>query len=167
MAVIATITYNGTLLAGQIRTGPWQIIMANFPDYGWVPTAPQFAMETLQPENVDGARYRIGGSHWPMFTMLGITAAAEFDSARVIARDMERINGQPIIFQAASNFGTVEPQILLQVISVKARANPGRPLGASVGPVGGINGPPGGGAVPAGGALASVDSVWTCQVYLP
>ncbi len=167
MTVVATITYNGALLTGRLQTSPWQAIMARFPEYGSPPTSPQLSSETLQPDNVDGARYRVGGAHWPIFQMLTITPAADFPSARVIARDMELIRGEPIIYRGTDVFQGVELELLFQVLDIRALANAGRPLGASVGAVGGINGPPGGGAQPTAGALASVDAMWTCQVYLP
>ena len=153
-AIVAQITYKGTLVSDQITTAPWNCVYISWPERGGIPYMPQFELDVLQPRNVDGARYRVAGSHFPVFKMLTITPADTYLSAQTIAREMELCKGEFIdVALIALGSGIYES---VCVINCKAFANVKRVLGATA---------YGGGSGPAStAAQASVDTEWTLQV---
>lgn len=166
MSSPAAIAYAGTLLGDQLKTSPWAFVSAMFPDHGSPCDKPQFALDVLQPQNVDGARYRVGGMHFPQFKMVGITVAADFASARNVARQMEQCKGDMV--SLATTIGAAA-QWRCAVIDVRAVPSGKRIVGATAPQNQGGGGsvqPPGGGALQVA-AMASIDSEWTLQVILP
>jgi hypothetical protein len=166
MPKLATIAYTGTLLTGQITTSPWDAWGVFFPDRGSVPLKPQFHLDILQPMNVDGARYRVSGAHFPTFKMLTITPAADFTSARKIAREMELVKGETITLQFGTFWSAAESLITLRVIDVVSLPSAKQVIGATSSSGTGQQGPPGGGAVTTP-SVSSVDTMWTCQAFAP
>ena len=76
--IVATVEYTDTQVDDQITTSPWNLVGVIFPERGSVPNKPQFHLDILQPPNVDGARYRIGGAHFPQFKLMGIVATGSY-----------------------------------------------------------------------------------------
>lgn len=153
---VLKITYAGDILTDVVTTSPWESVTAVFPEYGGIPYMPQFHLDVLQPVNMDGARYRIGGSHFPRFTLVTIFPAVDYTSAQIMARDMEAIKGEPVTLD------TVEfTQVRCQVINVRAVASGKQVINAIA--RGNSQSVPGGGAFQQT-AYASVDAQWTLQV---
>ena len=151
--VVATVTYAGTVLAGdQIASSPWDCVGCLFPDQGSPATKPQFELDVLQPVNVDGARYRVGGAHFPPFRMVTIMASDNFPTAASVAREIELTKGDNITIELLST-GRTETCVVLSVRSVP---NASRVLNAasSVGFSGTIS----------TDTAASIDTFWTLQV---
>ena len=161
MPAIATIVPFGTLISpSSYTTPPWELWGLTIPGFGSPPTYAQFFNETLQPKNTDGARFRIGGAHFPEFQMIGIVPAQEFASAAMVARQIERTKGDFIQFAYTGN-----PPFVFFVKEARCMANAARILGASVS--GGGGGAGGGGPAPSSSALASVDIMLTLQYSAP
>jgi len=151
---VIDITYAGSLLAGQITTSPWSCVYAHYPDRGGIAYSPQFELDVLQPKNVDGARYRVSGAHFPVFKLMTITPATTYLGAQSLARQMELAKGDFV--RITDNGGNFED---VMVIEVRAVANAKRVIGATASGLGG--------SVPLGVAAtanASVDAEWTLQV---
>lgn len=143
----ASIKYIGTLIPDQITTSPWSCVTAIYPDRGGIPYKPQFNLEVLQPINLDGARYRVAGAHFPVFKLLTITPVASYLEAIRVAREMELCKGEFVrVTQLHVGSSTFEDFEDVVVIDVRAVSNAKRVLG--VGPT----------------LLASVDTEWTLQV---
>jgi hypothetical protein len=142
-----------------ITSAPWSLYGAVFPDRGGVPDLPQYAVEVLRPANVDGARYRTGGMHYPEFRLAGIIAASTYDSAKAIAREVEATKGRYIVLSGLLANSTVF------CVDCVALANAKRVVGAT-GSSAGPDTVPGGGAAESS-ALASVDVMWTLQAVAP
>lgn len=156
MAIVtATITYTGTLLAGVLQVQEWDAVGVQFPDHGSAPWRPQFNLDVLQPSNVDGARYRTGGAHFPSFRMLAVIPAPTFPDADTIARDLELLKGDTIRLSSVIT-GRALPCV---VVESRARATAKRTLGAAANVPNGLPGNPAGGA----DALASVELEFTLQ----
>lgn len=154
--ILATVTYVPGILEGRITSSPWQSVSALFPQRGSVPSSPQFSLEVLQPDNLDGARYRVGGAHFPQFTMTTIVPTSTFISANTIAREMELLKGEFIDLNIVATGATHR----CAVIDVVATPTAKRVIGAVA---------QGGGGLPGQGAnnvaaLACVDTLWTLQV---
>lgn len=155
--ITAVLTYKGTLVADQIDTSPWRFIGVQFPDYGTVPNMPQFDVEVLQPRNTDGARYRVGGAHFPLFRMLTVLPSTNFAFAKIAARQMELAKGDLSELWLTD----LDLKYTVAVVDVKALANAKRPLGATGGEFVDL---PGGGVSFLTDAMACVDTTWTLQV---
>jgi hypothetical protein len=166
MPLLATISYTGTLLTGQVTTSPWPAWGVVFPERGSVPLKPQFHLDVLQPMNVDGARYRVSGAHFPQFRMVTVSPAADFATARKMAREMELIKGETLSILFGPFWSAAEAPISLRVIEVISVPSAKQIIGATSSSGTGQQGPPGGGAVTVT-STASVDTVWTCQAYAP
>lgn len=164
MSQLALITYSGTLLTGQITTGGWAAWGVAFPERGSVPLKPQFHLDILQPTNVDGARYRVAGAHFPTFKMVTIVPCSDFTSARKVAREMELVKGETITLQFGAFWSAAESAIQLRVIDCIAIPSAKQVIGATGASGTGQQGPPGGGAITTA-SLASVDTMWTCQAF--
>lgn len=176
---VAEISYAGTLIADQITTSPWQMVTVQFPQTGSIPDKPQFVLDILQPANLDSARYRVGGAHFPPFKMFTISPVADFDNAKVIARQIELTRGDFItvkvftsqdmsVGNASTNdginsFGQTTWRCV--VLDVRSVANSKRVIGSQVAPVSGI--PVDGGEVLfASDSSACVDTEWTLQFVI-
>jgi hypothetical protein len=166
MPQLATITYSGTLLTGQVTTSPWPCWGVVFPERGSVPLKPQFHLDVLQPMNVDGARYRVSGAHFPTFKMVSVSPAADFATARKMAREMELIKGETIVLLFGVFWSAAEAPISLRVVDVVSVPSAKVIVGATSSSGTGQQGPPGGGAVIVPSS-ASVDTMWTCQAFAP
>jgi hypothetical protein len=162
--VVASITYAGTLLSDLMTTPPWACVGAQFPDSGGVQDKPQFTLDVLEPVNVDGVRYRVGGAHFPRFRVRTVVACSSFVSAKTVAREHDLCKGEPISLSVSEPGSADAPStaFMCYVLDVRAIANASRVLGASA-VVAGSGGVPGGGASDTA-ALASVDTEWTLQV---
>ena len=154
----ATIEYTGSLVTEQVTTSPWTCSSAIYPDRGGIPYMPQFNLEVLQPINLDGARYRVAGAHFPVFMLLTVTPVISYQEATRIARQMELCKGETVrITQMHQGTSTYEDFEDVAVIDVRAVSNAKRVLGASGN--GGVGGSPVDSAL-----LACVDTEWTLQV---
>lgn len=155
MPVVATITYAGSQIgADVITTSPWSVHGITFPEHGSPAWLPQFHLDVLQTSNIDGARYRIGGSHFPAFACKTIVPAYDYSEADNIARQMEAIRGDVVKMYFLGY------EYRLQVLECVAKPNAARVVGASAG-----NPSFGGGAVSAA-SWASVDTDWKFQYTL-
>lgn len=164
MPAVATLSVvsGGPIDSGAFTTAPWPLWGLQIPGYGSPPTYAQFDVEVLQPPNVDGNRYRIGGAHFPEFTLNAIIPASDFASAGLLAREVERTKGWQVEFKytrdgaSAYNFYVKE---------ARGYANAGRILGASS--TGGSSGGDSAGPAPSSEALASVDVSLVLQYFAP
>lgn len=171
VSTVGTISYVGTLVTDQLISGPWPIYWYSFPSHGAVPFRPQFALDILQPPNVDGARYRIGGAHFPTFTMNTICAAGSYGQASEIARDHETLKGDRIQIDLDGDYNTPRTCV---VLNCRAVPNAKRIIGATstirlAKKLSGTSGieylPIGGpGGATEGDAYACVDTEWLLQV---
>lgn len=166
MSQLALLTYSGTLLTGQLTTSPWAAWGVSFPERGSVPLKPQFHLDILQPMNVDGARYRVAGAHFPQFKMVTVVPCADFTTARKIAREMELIKGETMTLQFGAFWSAAEAAIQLRIIDVTSAPSAKQVIGATSSSGTGQQGPPGGGAITSQ-SLACVDTIWTCQAFAP
>lgn len=159
MPAVGTITYDGTSTT-LFKNSPYSLWGILIPDYGGIPFQPQYVNEVLQPKNTDGARYRIGGSHFPVFQLVGIMPASDYAQAQVFARELEMLRADGIILTFQ---GQTKP---VWVHEVKATASQAQIMGATAQPTnnGGGNAPPGGTASLS--ATASINLSMTLQVYL-
>ena len=148
-AIVLTISYAGSLGTDRVNTSPWLCAYAAYPDRGGIPWAPQFELDVLQPKNVDGARYRTSGAHFPMFKLLTVVPANDYYSAQTVARQMELAKGENVYLD--NGWFTA----VCAVIDCRSVANVKRVLGwnaaAGENPV-------------VSSALGSVDTEWTLQV---
>ena len=152
-AIVLTIRYNGSLGPALVNTAPWTCAYASYPDRGGIAWSPQFNLDVLQPKNVDGARYRTAGTHFPVFKLLTITPTLDYMGAMLTARQMELSKGETVFIDNGVF------QYECAVIDCRAVANAKRVLGwASTAPPGELDSPVG------GGALGSIDTEWTLQV---
>lgn len=161
MPAVATIkpVDNGPVLAGAYTTAPWELWGLIIPTYGSPPTYAQFDVEVLQPPNVDGNRYRVGGAHFPEFTVNAIIPAADFATAGLVAREIERTKGWQVTFQYTRSGAS---PYNFYVKEARGLANAGRVLGASASVGNGDGGP-----APSAEALASVDISLVLQYFAP
>jgi hypothetical protein len=144
------ITYTGAL-GMEVTKSHWTIQGWSIPEYGGVPFKPQYTVEPLELPNLDGARYRVGGLHFPRFQMLTVMSASNYAEAVTIAREQESINGDTVSVTPITGGAAYACQVLA------VRAYPSaRPI------VGGLFVP---GQQVAGVLGASVDTMWTLQVY--
>ncbi len=148
---VLQIEYGGDLIADQITTGPWLAVSAIIPERGWIPGKPQFHLDVLQPVNVDGARYRVGGAHFPQFRLITVVPAVSFTLASSIAREHELCKGDQVF--VTSLVLDDESTYTCQAIDVRSIPSAKRVLGANAGE----------GAWQST-ALASVDTEWMLQV---
>lgn len=176
---VAEISYAGTLISEQITTSPWQMVNVQFPQTGSIPDKPQFHLDILQPANLDSARYRVGGAHFPPFKMFTIMPVADFGTARVLARQIELTRGDfvtvKIFVTGSSNIDGASSNDTVNafdqttwrcvVLDVRSVANSKRVIGATTAPISGI--PVDGGEVDfASDATACVDTEWTLQFVI-
>lgn len=177
MPAVATITYTGTRLVqtggggGVITTSPWSAWGCMFPDSGSPCDNPQFQQEVMQPDGLDGARYRTGGMHYPQFRMVTSVPASKFSDAKKIAREHEMCKGEQITidFGGTDTGAQANPQVTkstYQVINVKAMPTAKQIVGATQQSSGNDGNIPGGGAAPVVATTASVDTEWTLQKIL-
>jgi hypothetical protein len=144
---IATITYAGSVFGSSILTSPWAAVGCVFPGRGGIPTSPQFSGEVLQPMNVDGARYRVAGAHFPPFKMLTIVGAVDYFTANSMAREMELTKGDFITVEFSGQSAT------LFVIDCKAIPSAKQILGSTAAYTFGTQ-----------ASNASIDTEWDLQV---
>jgi len=150
VTTVATITYAGSTSFGSaISTSPWAAVGCVFPGRGGIPTNPQFSGEVLQPMNVDGARYRVAGAHFPMFKMLTIIGAVDYPTANDMAREMELTKGDFITLEYIPTGQTVTAF----VVDCKAFPNPKQILGSTPANTYGVQ-----------TSSASIDTEWDLQV---
>lgn len=142
----STIAPTGTALAGVIASAPWTLDGWSIPDYGSVPFYPRYEVDVLQPRNLDGARYRLGGAHYPTFRMRTITGVSGFAAARSVARDMEVVTGDYVSVTLVVGDATETHTCV--VLTCSAVANAKRVIGA---------------VFSGGSSSASVDALWTMQ----
>jgi len=148
---VGTVTFTGTVVTDQLTTGPWVLYGVQFPDYGAVPFMPLFEVDVLQPVNVDGARYRLGGAHFPTFRMLTVCAARDYSQASRIAREHEMTMGDFVSVDINNDYNTPRTCAVVRCRSVP---NARRIIGATASD----------GTSVSAEALASVDTEWTLQV---
>lgn len=159
--VVLQIRYSGNLVSALITSSPWDCAMAVYPDYGGVPYRPQFNLDILQIPNLDGARYRVGGAHFPVFRLVTITPVWDYIAGLMIARDMETTRGDKVILQRSGIVnGGIDHEC--EVISCISKPSAMRVLGANASSVTGPNSPPGDAIT--SGAGGSIDTLWTLQV---
>lgn len=153
MPAVASITYAGSLLsADAVSSSPWTAWGIQFPGRGGPVTVPQFMLEVLEPDNVDGARFRTGGAHFPPFECMAVIPAATYTDATVMARDLERTKGDRITI----SWTTTGIAGTFYVKEVKAVANSARIIGATS---------QGAGNAPDTASTASVDVAFVLQFF--
>lgn len=129
---VVFIEYAGDILSDQITSGPWHSVYANYPEHGGIPYKPQFDMDVLQPRNVDGARYRILGAHFPVFRLRTIVPVTTFSYARLVAREHELCKGDQINIVDTQDVDVGDASaVRCQVLDVTAVASAKRVLGAT------------------------------------
>jgi len=126
--VLLTVKYEGSLLTDVLTTSSWDCVHMQVQGHGALPVRPQFHLDVLTSKNIDGARYRIGGSHFPTFRMTTIVAVQDFKSAQIVARDMESIKGEKVRLSSVEVDGF---DSLCWVIDVISQASPKRVVNAS------------------------------------
>lgn len=157
MPAIATITP----VSEAAGTTGYELWALSIPDYGSPPTAPQLSVEVLQPVNVDGSRYRVGGAHFPEFQLLGVIPAESFASAGATARAIEQLQGKQVSFQYTRAGATA---YTFYVKSARALATGKRILGATAASSTGNASP---GPSPQSAALGSVEISLVMQGFAP
>lgn len=146
---VATITYAGSVFGNAIASSPWAAVGCIFPGRGGIPTSPQFSGEVLQPMNVDGARYRVAGAHFPVFKMVTVVGAVDYPTANDMAREMELTKGDFITI----DYTPSGQSVTVFVLDCKAFPNPKQILGSTA-----ANG------FGSQTSSASIDTEWDLQV---
>lgn len=160
---ILTITYTGTVLGqGTVNPTSWDIYGASY-DRGFPAFKPQLELEVLQPFGVDGARYRVGGLHFPPFTMTAVFPSVNYFIAGQDARNIEQIKGDTISIRYVQDDNTTYN---FYVLDCRAVPNARRIIGANAVSQGTLPGTPGGNPVTSASG-ASVDVVLSLQGYVP
>ena len=162
MPAVATLKPVGNvpLDSSVFSTAPWELWGVFIPQYGSPPTYAQFDVEVLQPPNVDGNRYRIAGAHFPEFTVNGIVPAVDFQSAGLLAREIERTKGGQMEFQYTRSGSS---PYTFYVKEARCLASASRILGASVQSGGGWSNSAG--PAPSTDANAAVDISLVLQYF--
>lgn len=165
---VGDMTYTGTI-SELFPNNPYAFYGVSIPDFGGVPYKPQSENEILEPRNIDGARYRVGGWHFPKFNLTAILAASDFSSALSLARELEMLKGDSVNVR----FPIIDTRPLIGyncwVIDVRAAASAAQVLGAETKyvPDPTVSGPPGANTTGMVASGASVNAVFTLQVFIP